>query len=258
MLPDGSISEDALLGGRLRLRQFEAGHRFGHDAVLLAAACPGRPGERAADLGAGVGAAGLALAARVEGIQVTLIEIDAALAALARENVQINDLADRVEVVTLDVLASAKAYAAAAIPRGSLARVLMNPPFNDPRCLRHSPQAGRRLAHVGDRATMAAWVRAAAILLRASGTLTLICRADALDDVLQSLSPLFGGAVVLPIHPGPGKAAIRVIVTASKGSRGKLALLPGFILNDEAGRPSPEAEAVLRRGAALATADWPA
>ena len=56
-----------MLGGRLRLRQPLSGHRVGHDAILLAAATGGRAGELAVDLGAGVGAAGLALAARVAG-----------------------------------------------------------------------------------------------------------------------------------------------------------------------------------------------
>jgi len=53
-------SEDSLLGGKLMLRQPLRGHRFGHDAVLLAAAIPARPGEHAIELGAGVGAAGCA------------------------------------------------------------------------------------------------------------------------------------------------------------------------------------------------------
>ena len=75
-----------MLGGRLRLRQPARGHRFGHDAILLAAACPARAGEQVVDLGAGVGAAGLALAARVDGMPVTLVEIDPQLAALAAEN----------------------------------------------------------------------------------------------------------------------------------------------------------------------------
>ena len=72
-------SEDAVLGGKLRLRQPLRGHRVGHDAILLAAATGGRAGELAVDLGAGVGAAGLALAVRVEGLKVTLVEIDQAL-----------------------------------------------------------------------------------------------------------------------------------------------------------------------------------
>ena len=104
-----AVTEDAVLGGRLRLRQLAHGHRVGHDAILLAAACPGRAGERTADLGAGVGAAGLALAARVTGINVTLVELDVEVAALARENVRLNDLAPEVCVVNLDVAAPAAA-----------------------------------------------------------------------------------------------------------------------------------------------------
>src|SRR5438132_9258249 len=80
------LTEDAFLGGRLRLRQPRAGHRAGHDAVLLAAATAARAGERVVDFCAGVGAAGLALASRVRGLDLTLLEIDPCLAALARDN----------------------------------------------------------------------------------------------------------------------------------------------------------------------------
>src|SRR6266699_1255879 len=74
------VTEDPVLGGRLRLKQPRRGHRVGHDAILLAAACPARAGERVVDLGAGVGAAGLALALRAAGIEVALVEVDAGLA----------------------------------------------------------------------------------------------------------------------------------------------------------------------------------
>src|SRR5258707_14530839 len=80
------FSEDALLEGRLRLRQPKSGHRAGHDAMLLAAATPARRGDRVADFGAGVGAAGLAVARRVAGIDLVLVEIDATPASLARAN----------------------------------------------------------------------------------------------------------------------------------------------------------------------------
>src|ERR1043166_4525903 len=49
---------------------------------------------------AGLGAAGLALAQRVAGLIVTLVEIDSDLTALAEKNVARNDLVDRVRVVT--------------------------------------------------------------------------------------------------------------------------------------------------------------
>ena len=62
--------------------------------ILLAAATGGRAGEQAVELGAGVGAAGLALAARIAGLSVTLVEIDPALAALAAGNARLNTLDD--------------------------------------------------------------------------------------------------------------------------------------------------------------------
>src|SRR6202050_1118405 len=123
-------SEDAVLGGRLVLRQPLRGHRVGHDAILLAAATSAHASERAVDLGAGVGAAGLALARRVEGLAVTLVEIDPALTQLGRDNAERNGLADRVRTVCLDVMASAGAFAAAGLAKEAADRVLMNPPFN--------------------------------------------------------------------------------------------------------------------------------
>jgi len=56
-------TEDALLGGRVRLLQAKVGYRAAIDPVLLAAAIPARAGQRVLDLGCGAGAASLCLAA---------------------------------------------------------------------------------------------------------------------------------------------------------------------------------------------------
>src|ERR1700761_6393217 len=103
-------TEDAFLGGQLRLRQPKSGHRAGHDAMLLAAATAAHPGDRVVEFGAGVGAAGLALAKRVGVVDLALIEIDDRLAALARHNATANAIA--AHVITLDVTASAEMFAA--------------------------------------------------------------------------------------------------------------------------------------------------
>jgi tRNA1(Val) A37 N6-methylase TrmN6 len=246
---------DAVLGGRLRLKQPIGGHRVGHDAILLAAACPARTGERVVELGAGVGAAGLALALRVDGAEVTLVEVDPDLVALATANAQLNALAGRVRSAVLDVAAPARAFAAAGLAAESVAHVLMNPPFHDPARQRPSPCDARRLARAGSGSTLTAWIKAAARLLRPRGTLTLIWRADGLADVLRALDPAFGGVTVLPVHSKAGAPAIRILVRATKGSRAPLALLPALVLNDRAGRPTEAAEAVLRAGALLPLAE---
>jgi tRNA1(Val) A37 N6-methylase TrmN6 len=248
------FTDDAVLGGRLRLKQPRRGHRFGHDAILLAAACPARAGEHVVDLGAGVGAAGLALAARVEGLRVTLVEVDPQLAALAMENARRNGLAPRVSAAALDVAAPARDFSAAGLGPESIARVVMNPPFNDPARQKTSPDRQRRLAHsIGG--SPAAWIKTARRLLRPRGTLTVIWRADRLGEILRALEPAFGAVTLLPIHPKEGAAAIRVLVQASKASRAPLALLPGLVLDDAAGGESPRARSVLRDGAALSLAE---
>jgi len=246
------VSEDAVLGGRLVLCQPRKGHRVGHDAILLAAGCSAAPRQRLIELGAGVGAAGLAVARRVADLAVTLVEIDPALVALARENAERNGLAERVRVVCLDVAAPPAAFAAAGLAPGGADHVLMNPPFN---AAHHpSPDRGRRLAHMAAHDTLARWVDVAARLLRPAGAFTLIWRADGLDAVLAALSSDFGAATLLPIHPKPDAPAIRVVARAVKASRAPPALLPGFFLADEQGTPTREAEAVLREGALLALA----
>ena len=253
MADEGITTDDTVLGGRLRLIQPRRGHRVGHDAILLAAATGGGAGEHAVDLGAGVGAAGLALAARVPGLQVTLIEIDPALAALAADNIARNGLAARVRACALDVTAPARSFAAAGLSAGSAARVLMNPPFNDPARQRPSPDPGRRRAH--ESAGVTVWIRTAGRLLKERGVLTMIWRPEGLAGLLSELARSFGAITVLPVHPRPHAAAIRILVRAIKASRAPLALVEGLTLADEHGRPTGEADAILRNGATLPLAD---
>jgi tRNA1(Val) A37 N6-methylase TrmN6 len=242
-------SEDAVLGGRLRLRQPLRGHRVGHDAILLAAATGGHAGERAVDLGAGVGAVGLTLALRVPALKVTLVEIDHALCALAAGNARLNGLADRVDVLNADV------EDADALSPLSADRVLMNPPFHDESRQNVSPDPRRRLAHSGAPGLLPRWITTAARLLKPQGVLTLIWRADALVDVQEALAGAFGCIAVLAVHPRPNASAIRVLVRAVKSGHGALVNYPALVLNDEQGRPSAAAEAVLRGGEMLRIAE---
>jgi tRNA1(Val) A37 N6-methylase TrmN6 len=244
------VTDDAILNGRLRLHQPRRGHRFGHDAILLAAAVPGREGDHAVEFGAGVGAASLALLSRVGGLRVTLIESEPSLAALAEKNLARNGFADRGVALAFDVGAPARAFSAAGLAAGCADHVFMNPPFNDP-SQQPSPDAARRRAHAGDKALLTVWLSAAARLVRPGGTVTAIWRAQALADVLAEFSARFGALSVRPVHGKPDQPAIRVIVQGRSGRRGGLEMLPGLVLNDANNRPGADAEAILREGRAL-------
>ncbi len=237
------FTEDAFLGGRLRLRQPKSGHRAGHDATLLAAATPARSGDRVVDLGAGVGAAGLAVAKRVAGIELVLVEIDEGLAALARGNAAANAIA--ADVIMLDVTSAAEVFAATGLPPDSVDVVLMNPPFNDPARHRASPDKAREIAHVATAATPEKWVRAARRILKSGGALALIWRADGLVEVLSALGRGFGSLEILPVHADARVPAIRVLIRASKGGKAPLQIHAALMLNDESALPNKQVQDAL-------------
>jgi tRNA1(Val) A37 N6-methylase TrmN6 len=237
------VTKDAFLGGQLLLRQLKSGHRAGHDAMLLAAATRAREGNRVVDLGAGVGAAGLAVAKRVSGIELVLVEIDPQLASLARANAAANAIA--ADVIVLDIESSAEAFAAAHLPPDNVDVVLMNPPFHDLRRHRASPDRAREIAHVASATTLQNWIHAARRILKSQGILTLIWRADGIAEVLAELERGFGSVEILAVHADVTAVANRILVRAVKGGRAPTRIHAAVVLNDESGVPNKRVQEIL-------------
>lgn len=247
MTPLHPVTEDAFLGGRLRLRQPAEGYRAAIDPVLLAAAVPARDGEAVADLGCGVATAALCLLTRVPGLQVTGLELQALLAELAQKNATLNGCADRFRVVSGDVAAPPEALAACAFDH-----VMLNPPYLEPGSARASTHELRRIATVEGTAGLDAWLSCAVSLLRPRGSITVIHRADRLSRILGLLAQSCGDMTVFPLWPHDGEGAKRVLVQGLKGSGGPLRVLPGLVLHDAEGCYTPAAEAVLRDAQGIA------
>jgi tRNA1(Val) A37 N6-methylase TrmN6 len=246
------VTDDAFLGGKLKLLQPRHGHRAGHDAILLAAAAP--VSKLAIDLGAGIGIAGFSLLARHMAEYITLVEIDPELAELSRVNACRNGFDGRTEVIAADVTKLAR-FREPAVPKPSSADlVLMNPPFNDPARRNASPNASRRRAHTAKDTDLNQWVAAADRLLSPGGTVVLIHRPEAIEMILSTLKGRFGAIELIPIFSQPDAPAIRIIVRAIKGRRTAPALQKGIVLRDASGQPTAAADAILRDGTLLNTA----
>lgn len=233
-----------LLDGKVIFEQPATGYRAAIDPVLLAAAVAPERG-RALELGAGCGAASLCLAHRCPGLEITAVEIDAASAAIARRNVEANRMDGRIAIVVADVAALPQA-----LP-GGFDAVFCNPPFDTPARASPSPDAAKRRAHVEGAARLGDWFDAARRALKPRGRLAMIHRADRLPDLLAELARGFGDVEVIPLWPGAGRAAKRVILRARLGTRGAAALLPGLVLHEAGGAFTPAAQRVLRDAAAL-------
>ncbi len=240
------FTEDALLGGRVRLRQPRDGFRAAIDSVLLAAATPAAAGDSVFEPGAGAGAAALCLARRVEGCRVVGIELQPDLVRLAGENARLNGLGDRIDVMVGDI-----AHPPPRIEPGGFAHVMMNPPHHVADRADVSPRTERALSNTEGASSLATWLDAGLRMVVRRGTLTLVHRADRLDEILALLRGRAGEIVVFPLWPGPGvKPAKRVIVRARKETRTPLRLAPGLVLHGGDGAFTAQADAVLR-GAAL-------
>lgn len=245
------VTDDRLLGGRVRLRQPAAGFRASIDAVLLAAAVPAQDGEAVLDVGAGTGAAALCLASRVADAMVTGIESDRALVRLASDNAEATGVGSRVRFYLGDVAAPPIRLSPA-----SFDHVMANPPFAPQGSGRTPRDPGRAQAMVEGLVPLAGWLEFCVKMVKSGGTVTVIQRADRLAEVLGGFSRRLGGLMVVPLWPGAGKPAKRVIIAGCKGSAAPLTLAPGLTLHRPDGGYTAEAEAILRDAEPLELRPW--
>ncbi len=246
------------LGGRLRLRQPERGaHRAGTDAALLASLVRPSPGLTVCDVGAATGAVGLAVALRAPDCRVILVERDPDLAALARDNATLNGVSDRTTIIAADVLARGNERRAAGLVPALADLVLTNPPFFETGRHRASPVAGKAAAHTFPVNGLDGWLRTCVELLRPRGRLGMIHRADALPDCLDALRGRFGAILVRPVQAHAAGPAIRVLISAVKGSRAPFTLAAPLVLHAEDGSFTPVAMALASGTAWIEDGDAP-
>ena len=241
--PDG-LTGDLWLGGRLALVQPKRGHRVGTDAALLVAAAGDAAQGRIVDVGAGVGAVGLALAKSSALAAVDLVEINSELAELAEGNAARNGLQARTRVLRLDALNSRERREAGLVESANC--IVTNPPFFDAAAVRVSPHESKARAHVMPRAGLVDWIQASLAMLAPGGRFLMIHRPDALATILAAIGNRLGALALLPVHPAKGASAHRLLVAGVKGSKAPLRLTPALILHGADGRLTAEADAIHR------------
>ncbi len=240
------FTEDFLLGGRVFLRQPAAGYRVAIDPIFLAASIHAHPGESVLDVGTGVGAAALCLATRCIDVKITAVEIQREQMRLAADNVLLNQMRSRIEVIHADLLKPPPRLAA-----GTFAHVMANPPFLEPHQGRPSPYEGKLISNHEVEATLDQWAKFCLLMVRPKGTVTFVYRADRLDEILYYFHGKLGDVTVFPLWPSADKAAKRVLIRGVKNSNGPMKLLPGMILHQSDGKFTQQADGILRHGHGL-------
>jgi len=241
-------TDDGFLGGELQMLQPKRGYRAGLEAVFLAASVPAVAGEQALEAGCGVGVASLCLTKRVAGARVTGVEIEPTLIELAQLNASRNNLAGAASFTKCDVRGGTDG---SQIGQNTHAHTFANPPFFKSDSTRSSDDPLRNRAHIYERADLDAWVRFLVSIVEPAGTVTLIYRAEGLGELLHLLDRRVGNCRIFPLYPRADQPANRVIIQGTKGSRAPATLLRGLVLHGSGDEFTPEAQSVLRHGAAL-------
>jgi tRNA1(Val) A37 N6-methylase TrmN6 len=242
---DAAVSEDGLLNGKVRLLQPKDGYRVAIDSVFLAAAVPAGPGDLVLDVGAGVGAASLCLGWRERGAHIRGLELQRELVRLAAQNVALNGMTGRVEVMVGDLLRPPPRLAP-----GSFAHVMANPPYLTAQTQR-SPNPIKAAANVEGEAALGDWIRFCLLMVRPKGTVTFIYRPERMEALLAEFRGRAADIAIFPLWPGGAKPASRIIVRARKGVEGPTRLLTGMVLHRPDGRFADGAQKVLRDGVGL-------
>ena len=237
---------DRLFGGRVEIRQPGSGFRVSVDAVLLAAAVPLDQGERALDVGCGAGGATLCLASRLPHANVLGIDRDAVMTDCLAANITANALENRVAVETMDVVDRVPEHL-----RGAFDHVLSNPPYMPAHRADSRTVADAVGAATIESLPFAEWLSFMAACCRPKGRLTIVHRADRLEELLAGFAPFAGEIRVLPIWPRADVPAKRVIITARVGVRTPTMLCPGLVLHGRDGAYTPAARHIIESGGGL-------
>ena len=220
----------------LRIIQRTDAFRFGMDSVLLADFARVSPGDRVADFGAGNGILPLLLIGRGKGQRFDAIELQPAMAELARRNIALNGLEDRVRVHCMDVRSAPEALGAPDVDH-----VICNPPYGQPGTTLHNPAEALQLARHQDADGLAGWFRAAQQVLRGRGRLSLIYPAPRMLEVMKELE----AARLAPkrfrlVYPAADRAANLVLIEAVRDARPMLHPEPPLIIRHADGTPTDE------------------
>lgn len=148
--------------------------KVGTDGVLLGAWARVKGAREILDAGTGTGLIGLMVAQRNLTARVTAVELDAAAAEQARENMERSPFADRMTLAKADLRNYAR------VAPGKFDHIVCNPPYFVGSLL--SPDKYRTQARHAVNLTPAELLEVARVCLKEQGGLSLILPFDAFDD----------------------------------------------------------------------------
>lgn len=205
---------------------------FGMDAVLLSGFARVKEGERVLDLGTGTGIIPILLEARTKGASFTGLEIQPESADMAKRSVLLNDLQERIHIVTGDIKEAADIFGAA-----SYHVVTSNPPYMTGGHGLQNPDQPKAIARHEILCTLEDVISQASRLLMPGGRFYMVHRPFRLAEIMNGLCAhgLEPKRMRL-VYPFADREPNMVLLEALKGGKPRITVEKPLIIYREPGK----------------------
>lgn len=218
-----------LIPKKLYLIQESTYFKFGNDSVFLADFTSVKSGDIVVDLGTGSGVIPLLLAFKQEPEKVIGIEIQEKLVDLAKRSVELNKLANKIEIIKGDFKEASQI-----IDYGSVDLVITNPPYTPVSRGKITLGEEKAIARHELYGSLEDVIREGAAILRFAGKMTMVHRAYRLAEVVFLMKKYNLEPKRLRFVQSRLQTAPKIfLIEAQKGSRPGIKVEPVLVVYEE-------------------------
>lgn len=209
---------------------------FGIDAVLLSSFAKVKKGQKVLDLGTGTGIIPILMEAKTKASHLTGLEIQPESADMARRSVCMNDLEDKIDIVTGDIKEAASLFGAA-----SFDVCTCNPPYMIGGHGLTNPSMPKMIARHEILCDMEDIAREVSKILVPGGNFFMVHRPFRLVEIVNILTKYkLEPKRIRFVHPYVDKEPNLVLIEAKKGAKSRVTIEKPLIVYQSPGEYTDE------------------
>ena len=222
---------DDLMRDGLKLIQNTDIFCFGMDAVLLSTYATAGKKDRVLDMGTGNGIIPVLMQSKNPGSTYSALEIQEGSAQLARRNVELNHLENRISVVKGDIKEASTIFGEA-----SFNVVTSNPPYMNENHGLKNPEMPKAIARHEVLCNLEDVIRESAKMLKPKGRFYMVHRPHRLVDIISLMRQYrIEPKRIRMVHPFADKEANMVLIEGCRGGKSMVKVEKPLIVYKEQG-----------------------
>ena len=204
---------------------------FGMDAVLLSGFASTKPGDKVLDMGTGTGIIPILMEAKTEAAHLTGLEIQPESADMALRSVQLNELQDKISIVTGDIKEAKTIF-----PKASFHVITSNPPYMIGQHGLVNPHGEKAIARHELLCTLEDVIENAAALLVPGGHFYMVHRPFRLAEIITTLTKYrLEPKRMQLVYPYIDKEPNMVLIEAVRGGKSRMQVEKPLIVYEKPG-----------------------